>query len=377
MSGARVRLGLIGVALGCALGVGGCASRDDAVVVIALHPKNPHILYVATNEYIYKSRDEGRSWEKISGGMSHSRVISMAIDPAYPATVYAGTKGDAVYKSYDGGQRWVAQKTGLDDVTFTSVVNQIVFDPGIVQPLSSSHSSSSDLTARPPRPHVQIDTPVPMNRLFAATSMGIFESVDGGDRWTKRMAGMKEVLVVVSLAIDPAHPDVMYAGTSGGVYKSLDHGRTWAKAHRGLISPELLSSSRALMVNVLAINPQQPEVVYVATLNGLYKSVNAGDSWQRIGQSLPDQMIIAVALSPSLPSTVYVASRQGIFKSVDGGMTWKDTNHGLHSLNIRSLALSAMDANTMYVGTNGTGLYRSRDGGENWESLPLSVASRN
>ena len=101
----------------------GCG-RSDAIVVIGLHPANSNILYVATNDYIYKSRDGGETWENLSKGMSHSRVISMAIDPSYPATVYAGTKGDAVFKSYDGGQRWVSLRAGLDDVTITSVVNQ-------------------------------------------------------------------------------------------------------------------------------------------------------------------------------------------------------------------------------------------------------------
>ena len=53
----------------------------------------------------------------------------MAIDPTYPATIYAGTKGDAVYKSHDGGQRWTLRRIGLDDATISSVVNQFVFDP--------------------------------------------------------------------------------------------------------------------------------------------------------------------------------------------------------------------------------------------------------
>src|SRR3977135_314184 len=123
----------------------GC-DRSDPIVVIQLHPKNPDILYVATNDYIYKTRDGGQTWTNLSQGMSHSRVISMAIDPAYPATVYAGTKGDAVYKSYDGGQRWVSQRAGLDDVTISSVVNQFVFDPA-----NNTH-------------------------LFAATTMGVFET---------------------------------------------------------------------------------------------------------------------------------------------------------------------------------------------------------
>src|SRR5256886_17656041 len=114
-----VRVFLLTAALCLVILAGAGCGRSDAIVVIALHPQNPNILYIATNDYIYKSRDEGKSWEAISRGMTHSRVIAMAIDPAYPAIVYAGTKGDAVYKSYDGGQRWIPLKTGLDDVTIT------------------------------------------------------------------------------------------------------------------------------------------------------------------------------------------------------------------------------------------------------------------
>ena len=94
------------------VGLLGC-DRSEPIVVIQLHPKNPDIMYVTTNDYIYKSRDGGRTWTNISKGMSHSRVIAMAVDPSYPATVYAGTKGDAVYKSYDGGQRWVSMRPFL------------------------------------------------------------------------------------------------------------------------------------------------------------------------------------------------------------------------------------------------------------------------
>jgi photosystem II stability/assembly factor-like uncharacterized protein len=68
--------------------------------------------------------------------------------------------------------------------------------------------------------------------------------------------------------------------------------------------------------------------------------------------------------------TLYVASREGVYKSLDGGVTWHAINKGLATLNIRSLAQSAIDPRTLYVGTNGSGLYRSRDGGESWEALP-------
>lgn len=342
---ARERGRLLAVLLAAQVGLVACGQSSNAIVAIALHPKNPNILYVATNDYIFKSRDEGKTWEAISHGMSHSRVISLAIDPAYPATVYAGTKGDAVYKSYDGGHRWVPQKTGLDDVTITSVVNQLLFDP-------------ADST-----------------RVFAATSMGVFESVDAGESWRKRMDGMREVLLVVTLAVAPAHPDIWYAGTSGGVYKSTDRARTWTKVNQGLVSPDLLSSSRALMVNLLLIDPQRPETVYAATLNGLYMTVDGARSWFRIGLDLPDQMISAMALDPVTSGTVYVGGRQGMHKSTDGGMTWKAMNAGLASLNVRSLAVSPGDPKTVYLGTNGSGLYRSRDGGATWEPVSLRAPS--
>ena len=318
----------------------GCG-RSDPIVLIAPHPTKSHILYVATNDYIYKSRDAGNTWENISRGMTYSRVIAMAIDPKYPATVYAGTKGDAVFKSYDGGQRWVPRRNGLDDVTITSVVNQFVFDPN------------------------------DNRRIFVATTMGVFETRDGGDSWTKRMDGMKEVMMVVTLAMDPTNPEVMYAGTNGGVYKSLDQAGNWFKANKGLIPQDLIKSSRALDVTVMVVAPDDLNTVYAATLKGLFKSTNAGNSWSRVGQSLPDQMLSGLVLDRTNPNILYVASRQGVHRSVDGGNTWEPKNQGLMSLNIRSLIQSPINPSLWYAGTNGSGLYQSSNGGENWEPLPL------
>jgi photosystem II stability/assembly factor-like uncharacterized protein len=321
------------------LAMGGCG-KSDAIVVIAVHPTNSAILYVATNDYIYKTRDGGKTWENLSKGMSHSRVISMAIDPQFPATVYAGTKGDAIYKSYDGGQRWVSQRAGLDDVTISSVVNQFVFDPG-----ENTH-------------------------LFVATTMGVFESQNAGETWQKRMDGMKEVLMVVTLAMDPVRATHLYAGTSGGVYKTVNRGAGWEKVNNGLVPPDLLKSSRALGVTVMQIDPSNPDTVYAATLNGIYKTTDGAQSWKRIAESLPDQMISAMVLDRSAPNTIYVASRKGIHKSQDGGVSWKELNDGLSSLNVRSLVQSMTDPNVWYVGTNGSGLYRSENGGNIWIAMP-------
>ncbi|MCG3777383.1 MAG: Xyloglucanase [Nitrospira sp.] len=320
----------------------GC-NRSDAIVVIQLHPKNPDLLYIATNDYIYKTRDGGLTWTNLSQGMSHSRVIAMTLDPAYPATVYAGTKGDAVYKSYDGGQRWVSQRAGLDDVTVSSVVNQFAIDPA-----DSTH-------------------------LFAATTMGIFETKDAGDSWTKRMEGMKEVLMVVTLGLDPTRPAILYAGTSGGVYKSVDHAAHWTKVNSGLVDPAIIKSSRALNVTAILVDPYEPNTVYAATLEGLYKTTDGAASWVRIGQSLQDQMVFSMILDRTKAGVIYLSGRAGVHRSEDGGTTWTTMNKGLATSNVRSLAQSPIDPRLFYLGTNGSGLYRSKDAGETWEPMPPVV----
>ena len=330
---------LLALLLLAGLFLGGCGGSDP-VVVIQLHPTNPDILYIATNDYIYKSRDGGKTWSNLSKGMSYSRVIAMGIDPLYPATIYAGTKGDAVYKSYDGGQRWTSARTGLDDATISSVVNQFVFDPA-----DDSH-------------------------IFLATTMGVFESKNAGERWVKKMEGMKEVLMVVTLGMDPAHSSVMYAGTSGGVYKTSDQGAHWVQVNNGLVPEGMVKTSRALGVTSVQVDPFAPDTVYAATLAGLYKTTNGAASWVRIGESLQDQMIVAMVLDRTRAGVIYLAGRDGIHRSEDGGLNWTPLNDGFTTTNIRSLAQSATDAKVFYAGTNGSGLYKSLDGGAHWEPMP-------
>jgi len=318
----------------------GC-NRSDPIVLIQLHPKNPDIIYVATNDYIYKTRDGGQAWSNLSQGMSHSRVIAMAVDPTYPATVYAGTKGDAVYKSHDGGQRWASMRSGLDDATISSVVNQFLFDPADAQ------------------------------HIFIATTMGVFETKNGGEQWTKRMEGMKEVLMVVTLGMDPTRPSILYAGTSGGVYKSIDQAGHWEKVNNGLVPPDMVKTSRALNVTAILVDPYEPDTVYASTLVGMYKTIDGGKSWKRIGESLTDQMIVGMVLDRTRRGVLYITGRDGVHRSDDGGATWKTINNGLSTTNVRAIAQSDVDSNVFYAGTNGSGLYRSRDAGEKWEPMSM------
>ena len=250
--------------------------------------------------------------------------------------------GDAVYKSPDGGQRWLPHNVGLKE--HISYVNQFVFDP--------------------------FDTKI----IYAATTVGLYRTRDGARIWEERMTGMKEVHIVVTVALNPNNPNVLYAGTTGGVYRTTDGALTWKKINEGLIPPEILEAAMALGVNMLEINPADPDIVYAGTTKGLFQTTTGGDTWMRIGESLPDQFISTIAIDPTHPQHVYVGGRAGVFKSLDGGQQWQARHTGLKSLNIRTIVISPLNSQTVYVGTNGTGLYRSTNGGDTWSRLPLNPA---
>ena len=321
-----------------------CGQRSDTIVSIALHPTKPNILYVATDEAVYKSRDEGVTWTRLNGELTRTRVISLALDPELPANIFAGTNGDGTYKSSDGGHSWHQFNAGIQKGTISAIVNQMVFNP-----LGSE-------------------------TVYAATTVGVFRSSDGGRSWTERMGGMTEINFVVALAIDPAHPNIMYAGTTGGVYRTKNATESWEKTTNGMVAFDAKMASMALGINRIVIDPSNTDIVFAGTTQGLFKSTNQGDQWVKIGQQLDDVYISGIQLDPTHTQTLYLATSDGVQKSIDGGETWKIKDAGLDATSIRSIEMSRQNPKTLYVGTNGGGLYKTVDGGNNWRRLPLVSA---
>ena len=320
-----------------------CGRQSDTIVAIAPHPRNADIIYVATNESLYKTRDGGATWGKVTTDLSSFRVLTLGVDPRSPSNVFVGTMGDAVYKSPDGGQSWSPYNAGLKE--HVSVVNQFVFHP------------------------TDPDT------IYVATTVGIFRSKDGGRLWLERMHGMKEVHYVVTIAVDPHNSDVMYAGTTGGVYKTTDGTANWQLVNNGLIPKEKLDAAMALGVNSVVMDPARPGTVYAGTTNGLFKTIDAGASWKRIEKGLADTYISVLLVDPLAPDVVYAGTRRGVHKTIDAGENWTGSNDGLTTLNIRAMALSPREPQTIFAGTNGSGLFRSVNGGKTWTAVPLIPAA--
>ena len=191
-------------------------------------------------------------------------------------------------------------------------------------------------------------------------------------------------------------PELFYFGSvDGGVWRTNDAGRTW--------NP-IFDSQPVGSIGAIAVAPSDPAVIYVGTGesdmrsdiaygNGMYKSTDGGNSWTHIGLT-DSQQIARILVDPADPNKVFVAAlghaygpntERGVFRSDDGGTTWQRILFRDENTGAIDLAFEPGNTSTIYAALlqtrrppwnvyppskgPGSGLYRSRDGGEHWEAL--------
>lgn len=281
---------------------------------------------------LWKTDDAGVTWNNISDGyFKTGSVGAVAVSESNPGIVYCGmgehaprgvmtSYGDGVYKSFDAGKTW--KKMGLDK---TQQISRIVI-----------HPKNPDIVYVAAQGAINGPT----------QDRGIYKSIDGGVNW-KRVLFVNDLTGCAELSMDMSNPQVIYAamwhhqrlpwkvisgGPGSGLYKSIDGGETWEKIHNGL--PKELGKL------AIAVSRANPEKVYALVesdsekeLGGLFVSENAGKNWSRVSS---DHALIQrawyyieVFADPQNENVVYVLSAPAL-RSIDGGRTWSEINgpHG-------------------------------------------------
>ncbi len=149
-------------------------------------------------------------------------------------------------------------------------------------------------------------------------------------------------------------------------YKTINRGDAWTASGNGLIGATTYA---------IGINPAFPNIIFLSTTSGTYRSINEGAGWQLLTLPPPITngfpLVLSIAFNPKNPSTVYLGGF-GVFKSTDDGMTWATKNTGLNLTNVNAIAVDPKQPDTVYVGTS-VGLYKSTDGGENWTAMNFGL----
>jgi photosystem II stability/assembly factor-like uncharacterized protein len=288
-------------------------------------PQQPNVFYIGVNNGgIWKTTDYGRTWFPIFDDQPTGSVGDIVVAPSNPNVIYIGSGeglqrpdlsvGDGIYKSTDGGKTWM--NLGLKDA---QQIGGLAIDP------------------------------TNENRLFVAalghpyganTERGVYRTTDGGKTW-ERVLYKDENTGAIQVTLDPKNPDIVYAdlwaarqgpwengawnGTESGLYKSTDGGTTWKKITKGLPTIQ-----QGLGRIGFAIAPSDPNRLYATVdaapaAGGIFRSDDAGESWQRIQTDTRlwgrGGDFAELKVDPKNADIVYSANIV-TWKSADGGKTW-------------------------------------------------------
>ncbi len=294
----------------------------------------PRLLAGASSSWlgpqVWRSDDLGATWQETPNGAvrfpddTDAKVerVWQLVPGSEPGVVYAGTEPGAVFKSTDGGETFALER-GLWD---------------------HPHRPEWNAGFGGQAFHTVLPHPTDPDSVTAALSTGgVYQTSDGGQSWEPRNHGIKAEFLpegqqypefgqcVHKVSRHPSRPDRLFLQNHGGVYRSVDHGANWESIADGL--PAEFGFS-------IVVHPHEPDTVYVFPINGgdrryppdakarVWRSRDAGDTWEELGTGLPDSFYVAVMRDAMCTDQhpdagLYFGARNGgVWGSADAGETW-------------------------------------------------------
>jgi photosystem II stability/assembly factor-like uncharacterized protein len=171
--------------------------KNTYIKAIVMDPKDPKVIYVATDGFIGKTIDGGDNWSLVSNGLTSRYILCLAMDPKDSKVLYAGTDGGGLFKTVDGGEKWEAvggdiwmAKPAAEDFAAptTDIESSLITSSVVINPADNSI-------------------------IYAANPNGVFRSADAGKTWAQINTGLTST-VIKSLAVSNTKPAVVYASSS-------------------------------------------------------------------------------------------------------------------------------------------------------------------
>jgi hypothetical protein len=284
-----------------------------AIRAIAVHPQQPEIVYVGTQEGPYRSTDHGEHWEKVNVPDHGLPVWSLLYHPRDANVMYAGYENCEIYRSEDGGEHWrqLPVSVRFPDITTAPGANP-----------AKRILTLAGSTADP-------------NVLYGAVEVGgVIRSLDGGEHWDNLSHGQylnDDAVDMHGVLVSSWRPGTVYSVARAGMFRSSDWGDHWLP-----VPLEPLNAKGQIYCRSIREVPGDPKTIWVA----------AGANFQ---------------------SDVGV-----LLRSTDGGQNWKRIDMGVQTRHTMfTLAFDERQPKHMYCATNGGQVFASRDGGHAWTALSL------
>ncbi|HET89561.1 MAG TPA: hypothetical protein ENN99_02315 [Chloroflexi bacterium] len=357
---------------------------------VAFHTLFPDTLYgVHRGDFneiggVYKSDDQGETWSEAYPGVMAQAVQSVVVDPQDSDRMYAGTGNGHFFRTQDGGITW---ERGLYE-SYKPLYNFGAVKDLAVDPLDSHKiylvGSSGLFTSTnygavlekiealtsPNCMAVSIKNSSTQVYVGGGLDHGVYRSVDGGSTWDQITETLpvfgSSTCPVLSIAVDPDNPDTVWVGMQygGGIARSTDGGDHW----------QVMGLTETNFIEAIAINPANSAEILAGGgfwEGSIYKSTDGGGTWEKISGIAFVQDLV---YDPRDPRWVYAATEgYGVLRSFDGGENWHDYSSGIFYPLLYSLAITEEDPPLLVVGSYGSGLYWSHLSAPTYVFLPLVV----
>ena len=375
--------------------------------------KQDKILFLAGFDGLFKSQNSGLSWRQLDT-LTGEIVTGLAISPNYKndSTLAVVCYGNRAYISKDKGNTWVPMKRGLEIPRFTGSFKKensnvlryydIAFSPDYAtdktifatllwtKVLKSTDGGKHWKAISLPKDDRGIAIVVSPdfsrdNTVFVASNQGvIYKSNDGGDNFSIIGETGEPINLAVSLIISPnyALDKTLYATSIINIYKSTDGGKNWRSMTGGTVIEKVGNIKLAISPNY-----KEDKTVIAGTGEGVFITKDAGDTWEKFRNNkyISEGFIEGVAISPDYKNDrTFIVSVQGkgLFKTTDNGKTFislGDSSISLSRMNrvpsgsmpIQFSPDYALDKTIYGFGSAKTEVFKSTDGGYNWEILIL------
>jgi photosystem II stability/assembly factor-like uncharacterized protein len=350
---------------------------------IKADPTDSDILY-AHGVGLYKTTDAGDSWFDI-GSDIHVDHHAQAIDPLDHEWTVEGNDG-GVYFSTNGGGSWTKS---LDLPITQFYTNEIDYmnpqrlyggtqDNGTIRTWTGETNGWEEIYGGDGF-YVLVD-PANGNTIYAESQYGgLSRSTNAGSTWSNALNGIDSEdrrNWCTPVVMDPLDPRTLYYGTHR-VYRTTNGADSWTAISDDLTDGPAGGNLVFNTITTMAVAPSDPSVLYVGTDDGnVHVTFDAGQSWQDIGEGLPERWVTRVAVDPYDFLRAYVtisgfrwdSPLPHIYATTDGGANWTVKSEGLPEAPVNDIVIDPLSTEHLYVATD-VGVFASTDEGLQWESL--------